>query len=95
MKNQINSFLDENQKKDFNESNEKLEISYNFQNKRDQILTNTQSNYVSTDEIILTRENILMISETNKKELDTVKKDIIQQEKNLQLVKDNLNKIFN
>lgn len=95
--------MDENNKSEFMEKNELLEIKFrentsttNFKNP---IVENTTSrnrsalNYEKEKEITLNKKDIKLINDTMKREIDIINKEIEMQEKNISIVKENLNKI--
>jgi hypothetical protein len=94
MKNEISDILDENSKEEFLEENKKLEISFKMDFSKIKNLQN-KSEDKSTNEITLNKNDVKLISDHVKKEIELLNKEIIGQDKNIKLVKEGLAKIQN
>lgn len=89
----INSLIDDKSKKEFQEENEKLEISFKHLSSKIGMKNKLADKEVSSNDLILNKNDIRLITENVKREIDGLSKEIVQQEKNINQVKENLQKI--
>ncbi len=94
MKYEISEILDEHSKEEFLEENKKLEIAFKMDFSKVNNIPKKSEEIFTTD-ITLNKNDIKLISDHNKKEIDLLNKEILGQDKNIKLVKDGITKIQN